>query len=295
MSYPFVKAGAPSYGPRKGTALGLMYHMAEGGGTVGYLSRNPPRGVSVHAVCEYSGKVTQMLGWEQASGSLNPADRSRDKAYFGHKHLVDVLGRWWTDPNSAVLSMEIEGFAVKGPNPAQVEGAIAWGLDMKAHFSSLRGALGHADQTDTKRCPGASMPMRLVFEGVGGHGLWHPQSGPIQQPGGDMLKVSDETAALIDLVKDAEVLDLAGKHLTAVTPGAVAQDVVSPFEAELGANAHYRAAYVTSGGVRQLGLIHVPDANVRPIPVPKPGDCSGPIQAELERAAERAAKAVRGS
>lgn len=183
MIYPFVAAGAPDYGGRKGPALGLLYHMAEGGNTVAYLSHaGVPRGVSVHAVCEYSGRVVQMLHWDRASGSLNPRDTSTDKAYYGQKHLMDVLGSWWGDPNSAVLSMEIEGFAAKGPNPAQVDGAVAWGEDMKGLFSALRGALGHADQTDTKGCPGTSLAMRLVFEGVGGHGLWHPQSGPQQPP-----------------------------------------------------------------------------------------------------------------
>lgn len=183
MSYPFVKAGAPSYGIRKGPALGLLYHMAEGGNTVAYLSHSGvPRGVSVHAVCDYSGRVTQMLNWEMASGSLNPRDTSSDKPYFGHSHLVDVLGLYWNDPNSAVLSMEIEGFASRGPNPAQIDGAVAWGEDMKARFSALRGALGHADQTNTKACPGTSTNMRLVFEGVGGHGLWHPQGGTQQPP-----------------------------------------------------------------------------------------------------------------
>jgi hypothetical protein len=119
-----------------------------------------------------------MLPWSHISGSLNPADRSSDKLYYGHQHLVNVLGPKWTDPNSVTLSMEIEGYANLGPNPAQVDAAVAWGEDMKGQFSSLRGALGHADQTNTKRCPGTTLDMKLIFEGVGGHGLWHPQSGP---------------------------------------------------------------------------------------------------------------------
>lgn len=175
MIYPYVPAWYDDLGRRKGPTLGLMYHMAEGGGTVGYLDDKgtaPPRGVSVHAVCEYSGRVVRMLDWRDASGSLNPANRSTDKAYFGHSHLVDVLGDWWRDPNSAVISMEIEGFARTGPNPAQTHAAIAWGLDMRSMFPDIRGALGHADQTDTKGCPGATGPMRLIFEGVGGHGLF---------------------------------------------------------------------------------------------------------------------------
>lgn len=174
-TYPYVPAWFDGLGARKGPTLGLMFHMAEGGGTVGYLDNkgNPPsRGVSVHAVCDYFGKVTRMLSWTDASGSLNPADRSTDKAYFGHTALQAVLGDWWKDPNSAVLSMEIEGFAKNGPNPEQVAAAIAWGLDMRTRFPSLRGALGHADQTDTKGCPGTTAAMKSIFAGVGGHGLW---------------------------------------------------------------------------------------------------------------------------
>ncbi len=186
MTYPYVQSYYHSLGARKGGTLGLMYHMAEGGGTVSYLDANgnpPNRGVSVHAVCEYSGRVVQMLPWGDASGSLNPADRSGDDAYYGHSHLVDVLGTWWKDPNSAVLSMEIEGFAKDGPNAAQVAGASAWGLDMRARFPSLRGALGHTDQTDTKGCPGLSTAMKQIFTNVGGHGLFVPMAPPTDTAG----------------------------------------------------------------------------------------------------------------
>jgi hypothetical protein len=171
VSYPYVQARY-DYAVRKGPAFGLLYHMAEGGNTVAYLANDPSRGVSVHAVCKYDGTVVQMLDWTHASGSLNPTDRSTDKAYFGHKYLVDVLGPWWSDPNSAVLSMEIEGFASKGPNAAQMAAAVSWGLDMKGRFPDLRGAIGHADQTDTKACPGTTDAMKAIFSGVGGHGLW---------------------------------------------------------------------------------------------------------------------------
>lgn len=173
-SYRFVPAWY-DYGPRAHDALGLLYHMAEGGGTVGYLDKNgaaPPRGVSVHVVFTYAGETVQMLPWAHASGSVNPRDRSTNKAYYGHAHLVDVLGMWWADPNSVTLSAEIEGHASEGPNPAQVKAAIAWGRDMRTQFGTLRGAIGHADQTDTKACPGTSAAMKAIFDGVGGHGRW---------------------------------------------------------------------------------------------------------------------------
>jgi len=175
MAYPYRQAWY-SYGPRKGPTLALMFHMAEGYGTVGYLDKYgtmPPRGVSVHAVCDRYGHITQMLPWNVASGSLNPANRSTDKGYYGHTKLVSVLGKWWTDPNSVTVSMEIEGYAKKGPNAAQVAAAIKWGKEMKARYKTqMRGALGHADQTDTKGCPGKSAGMLAIFKGVGGHGRW---------------------------------------------------------------------------------------------------------------------------
>ena len=175
MSYPFVAAYWDAYGPRKGPTLGIGLHMAEGGGTVGYLDKIgtiPPRGVSVHAVCDRAGVVTQMLKWGDASGSLNTANRSTEKGYYGHSVLVAVLGDWWTDPNSAIVSMEIEGMAATGPNALQVPAVIAWGLDMRRMFTTIRGAFGHADQTDTKGCPGTTAAMKAIFAGIGGHGLF---------------------------------------------------------------------------------------------------------------------------
>lgn len=178
--YPYVASYWDNYGPRERT-LGLMLHMAEGSGTVGYLDKNgkiPPRGVSVHFVCELSGRMVRMLNLYDVSGSLNPNDRSTDKAYYGHSHLVDVLGDYWFNPNQAVISIEIEGFARTGPNAAQQKALVQWAADMVGQFPSIRGALGHADQTDTKGCPGTTPEMKAVFASIGGHGLWTPQEEP---------------------------------------------------------------------------------------------------------------------
>lgn len=288
MTYPYVPAKF-DYGVRKGPALGLMFHMAEGGGTVHYLSKagGVQRGVSVHAVCELSGRVVQMLPWAHASGSLNPTDTSTNKAYYGHDHLVDVLG-WprWEDPNSYVLSMEIEGFAKIGPNPAQVDGAVAWGEDMKSLFSSLRGALGHADQTNTKFCPGTTLAMKLIFEGVGGHGLWHPQSGPSQPPGDPMPTIVSRIPVIVDLHPGDELLDVTGKHLIDVSVG---QQTASPWAETLPSGGTYRLIGVVTGGKDTPCLIHATPTNTHPIP---PVDCSGPVAAEHERTRQQDIKAL---
>lgn len=199
MSYVFVPARIDA-GAAKGPRLGLLFHMAEGTGTVGYLSgtitrtRNP-RKVSVHGVIETSGRFVRMLDWDHMHTSLNPDNRAdADKGYFGSDHLKAVLGDWaiagkTLGPNHATLAVEIEGFAGDGPNLRQISTAVAWGLDMKAEFASLRGALGHADQTDTKACPGSSPDMRAIFDGVGGHGLWTQE---VNMPG---LTITDIVAA----------------------------------------------------------------------------------------------------
>lgn len=287
MTYPFVPAGAPDYGVRKGPALGLLYHMAEGGNTVKYLAGKPARGVSVHAVCEYSGRVVQMLHWDRASGSLNPKDTSTDKAYYGHSTLVAVLGDWWDDPNSAVLSMEIEGFAAKGPNPAQVDGAIAWGEDMKGLFSSLRGAIGHADQTNTKGCPGTSLSMKLIFEGVGGHGLWHPQGGP-QIP---EAPVSTFTPKPGRLSVKARTPYYAGPDESQTPLGRFPTD--NDHVEVLGAIAGWRVGVVATPAPGDLAVwIPANQGTDLPLPPAPPVDCTNAVAAEHERTLKQAKDAL---
>jgi hypothetical protein len=171
-------------GKAKGPRLALMYHMAEGANTVNFLSlpitkKRNPRKVSVHGVIQKDGTFVQMLDYSHMHTSLNPKVKSTNKKFFGVNHLNAVLGKFAAvatkpnlGPNHATLAVEIEGFAAAGPNPAQVKTAIAWGLEMRERFPTIRGALGHADQTNTKKCPGTTPAMQEIFEGVGGHGLW---------------------------------------------------------------------------------------------------------------------------
>ena len=174
MSYAFV-AAFHTYGLRRGPALAFLVHMAEGGGTVGYLSRQNPNGVSVHFVIEYSGRIVQMLRLDQASGSVNPnLVRQDDDAdgFFGATAARAVLGDWHRDPNSAVISVEIEGFASTGPNVAQRGSLIALAAEMAWAFPSIRGNLGHRDFANYKACPGRLIP----WASLGGHGLYREAS-----------------------------------------------------------------------------------------------------------------------
>lgn len=188
VSYPVRRAPAKldRWGQLKGH-LGLVLHMTEGSGTTAdleYLARNPARGVTVHFYANGDGTIYRMLDLDRISGSLNPADvagASEDKGFYGRKNLKGVLGAHWQDPNSYVISMEIGGKAAKGPTDAQIKAITAWGLDMRRQFPSLRGALGHADCTDTKGCPGTSAAMKAIFAGIGGHGLFTTVAAPTSQ------------------------------------------------------------------------------------------------------------------
>jgi hypothetical protein len=169
------------YGPRKGT-LGISLHMSEGfDGLPGFLAKHPGEtraqwahrvnGVSCHVAILSDGEIVQMLGWDRACGNLNPADRAKEYGYYGGSNLRAVLGEHWPDPNAWTVSAEIAGFRAKGPTEAQVRSTIAWGLDMRKRFPTIRGATGHHDQSP-KGCPGKTPAMKSIFAGIGGHGLF---------------------------------------------------------------------------------------------------------------------------
>lgn len=279
MTYPYVQAWY-DYGPRKGPLLGLMLHMAEGGGTVSYLDNkgDPPKlGNSSHAVCEYSGRIVQMLPWDHAAGSLNPADRSTDKGYYSHQHLVDVLGDWWTDPNSAVIALEIEGFAAQGPNPQQKAGIIIWASDMAHRFPTLRGALGHADQTDKKACPGSTLNMRAVFTSIGGHGLWTPEDAEVAQ-----LPITSEIPMEVQAITQRRFYELDGKTVVGGADNGFDWRL-SPYAAGT-----FRAIYSTIDGKRRTVLVHADPDEIRPLPP------TGDYQTGYDAAKAAAVVAVEG-
>ena len=61
----------------------ITIHMAEGGGTVSWLTRND--GNSSHYVVEYDGEVVQMVAEGRAAGSMNPKlTRTTDDAAFDY-------------------------------------------------------------------------------------------------------------------------------------------------------------------------------------------------------------------
>jgi hypothetical protein len=276
MSYPY-KAARYQYGPRKGT-LGLCLHMSEGGdGLVDYLANDPARGVSANFALLSTGVMWRMTPYETASGSLNPADRSTDKAYYGHSTLVDVLGDHWTDPNTWVISLEIAGHAADGPNPRQVDAIQAWAADMKTMFPTLRGAIGHADQTNTKGCPGVTTAMKSAFDRIGGHGLWQQETDVTPAP------IIDQTPKIVTANTGHTWRDLDGTTVLAKDRPALAPRL-SPY----GIAGGLRAIYSTLAG---HPIVIIDPATAVPVPVATP-DCTAAVKAEHDRVKAAAVAAV---
>lgn len=203
MTYPFV----PSYhdaGLRRGPIRGFCVHMAEGGGTVGYLSRANTNGVSVHYVIEYSGRTVQMLLESHMHTSIRIRNADGSSAIrqgtgtdgFGVANARAVLGDWYQTlttlgPNHATVAVEVEGFAAAGPNSAQVEALVRLAADVRSrNAATIRGNTGHRDH-NVKACPGAFIP----WDRLGGHGLY-ATTPPDPSTGDDMaLPITNPKAA----------------------------------------------------------------------------------------------------
>jgi hypothetical protein len=198
VTYPFVPA-FHDYGIAKGPRKAFVIHMAEGGGTVGYLSRRNPNGVSVHYVIERSGRIVQMLLESHAGGHVNPADirTTEGPPPYGAKVRKEVMGTWDRDPNSATLAVEIEGFAKDGPNPDQELALIRLTDDIRTRHPDI-GLLGHRDFQDYKACPG----VHIDWASIGGHG----PAQELDMPGLDLRPIGTLVAGTVDIPNGTEVI-----------------------------------------------------------------------------------------
>lgn len=279
MSYPYV-AAYHDYGPRKGPALAFVVHMAEGGGTVGFLSRANARGVSVHYVIEYSGRIVQMLSEDHASGSIDPTLlRTTDDPdhLFGVTAARAALGAWWRDPNSAVISLEIEGFAGAGPAAVQLAALAKLAADVRSRHAGI-GMLGHRDFAEYKACPGR----HIDWPALGGHG-----------PSGKVPDVTDIDVArvdpvILDVPAGAKILNLDGSVRFTSTGGRV--NVVSPFVSTSAGGTALRAIVWTEGAPSPALLLAIygnAATNVRP-----GADCAPKVAAETARLKAKIVTAV---
>ena len=167
------------YGSRRGyPTLAVVFHMAEGTGVARYLaSGSIARGVSVHYTVEQGngfgdGEIVRILAEDRISGSIDPDTirRTNDpNGFFGVKHNRAALGSWWTNPNAAVISVEVAGRAKDGPTPRQVESMVALFEDIERRYDRVV-PLGHRDFQQVKPCPGQTAAIRRAFRDMGGHG-----------------------------------------------------------------------------------------------------------------------------
>lgn len=152
----------------------IAIHHAEGGGTAGWLTRAD--GNSSHYVVEYTGKIVAQVHEQRAAGSMKASlTRTNDDAPFeflgerivyGRTALNKALGSFATNPNAAVIAIEVEGFAKDGPNPAQRAALAKLVADIRTRYNAIP-CIGHRDQQNYKACPGKRIP----WADYGGHAV----------------------------------------------------------------------------------------------------------------------------
>lgn len=171
MTWPFVPARHFTRGGLR-EVRAILWHMAEGGGTVGYL-RTARINVSATFVIEYTGRTVRMVADGDASHSAHVsidednADADDCGGLYDPSIARAILGPdGWRDVNAYVVSVEIEGFRRDGPNPSQRAAIVALYGELRERYPTIRGNLGHRDVQDYKGCPGCRFP----WEAIGGHG-----------------------------------------------------------------------------------------------------------------------------
>lgn len=216
MSYPFV-ASHTDLGPARGPRRAFVVHMAEGGGTVGYLSRPNTNDVSVHFVIEGTGRIVQMLKLDHMHSSIRTtAIRMSDDAdgFYGRTAAKAVMGEWadvssgTLGPNHASIAVEIEGFAIEGPNEHQEAALVELMGFLEGRFPGIR-ALGHRDFASYKACPGR----KIDWASIGGHG--------VDMPGVRATAIGDTVSGIFRVTQQAGTIPADGSPRGTIGVGAV--------------------------------------------------------------------------
>ena len=209
----FVHSSQDVWGKRKTVATGFLIHMAEGFNVWAYLAGdNVARGVSVHFTVERDGEIVQMLELDTVSGSVNP-DTIRldndDNGMYGFTHNKFVLGNWWNNPNHAIITVEVGGFAEDGPNEEQVSSLVKLFDYLKNRYPGIV-PLAHRDMQNVKPCPGITM-YRTGFKAMGGHGKDYKVI-PDQETGDGMIiaTFNRESAKIVTLPSGTGIFEHAG-------------------------------------------------------------------------------------
>jgi len=168
------------YGSRRSyPTRAVVFHMAEGTDVARYLSTgNVARGVSVTYTIEQKtsafrdGEIVRILAEHRISGSINPDTLRRTNdpnGLYGVRHARHALGKWHSNPNVAVISVEVAGRAKDGPTARQVASMVELFEDIERRYDRVI-PLAHRDFQQVKPCPGQTRGIRLAFHTMGGHG-----------------------------------------------------------------------------------------------------------------------------
>lgn len=134
-----------------------VWHFAQGGGTDTWLL-HPTNDNSSHIVLKYDASIRQMVSLHDASHSLH-IDRPDgppgpgDDGLFSLDSVQRVLGTGWANPNTQIVTIEIEGYAANGPSAEQRTTIQLLARYLESLFPNLK-HLGHRDFQDYKPCPG---------------------------------------------------------------------------------------------------------------------------------------------
>ena len=287
-TYPYVQA---RYFTRGGLveARAILWHMAEGGGTVSYLT-HPRLNVSAHFVIEYSGRIVRMVPWDAASHSAHVAidaddnDASDCGGLYSDRVARAVLGpSGWANVNAYVVAVEVEGFRRDGPNLAQAHAIETLGYDLRVRYPSLRGNLGHRDVQDYKSCPGCRFP----WSRIGGHGPFPTRPIPKASDDVSMTAAPGLTSGLeLDLPAGTPFWDnaeLTGEPRGEQVKAATVPVVATPHGAESYAVVIVTGTLYASKDPRP-SVVYVREDVGRPYPVAPAGDCADAIAADRGRA-----------